>query len=102
MKCFIDLCSLLWNKTLVYYQIDEWHRSYVNSEPPLLSSNSTLLQKLQTGKIRLWQDVQNKTRTFLLSSDLSQFTIDEFLRILDVVSRLIEIGQQFCNRFDCL
>lgn len=48
--------------------------------------------------INQWQDVQNKTRTFLLSaSDLGHFSIDDFLHVLDLVDRLVDIGRQFCS-----
>ena len=92
IACLRDLCTSFWNVTLIYHQIHEWHSTHqvVNHLDPLD-------QKLMHGRIRLWQDIQKKTRTFLLSSDLWHFTIDEFLHVLDIVDRLMEVGRQFCD-----
>ena len=44
-------------------------------------------KKLETGRMRIWQDVQTKTRVFVLANDLSGFTIDNFLEFMDVIHK---------------
>lgn len=44
-------------------------------------------RKLQHGHHRVWSDVQSRIRTYILSSDLSYFSYDEFIVILDIVKR---------------
>ena len=75
--------------TITYHLIHQWHADGGSEKEQKLSNE--LEQKLLHGRSRLWQDVQNKVRTFLLSSDLWHFHIDEFLRVLDTVDRLVEV-----------
>ena len=44
-------------------------------------------QKLEYGRVRVWQDVQQKVRAYVLASDLSGLKLDEFIYVLDVVNR---------------
>ena len=46
-------------------------------------------QKLEHGRSRIWGDVQQKVRVYLLSTDLSYFKYDEFIQVLDIVNRYI-------------
>ena len=92
IACLRDLCTCFWNVTLIYHKIFQWHMDHQNG-----NELDSLQQKLVHGKMRLWQDIQKKTRMYLLSSDLWHFSIDEFLHVLDIVDRLMEVGQQFCN-----
>jgi hypothetical protein len=39
----------------------------------------------------VWQDVQTKVQQYVLASDLSQFTIENFLHFLDLLHRLIMV-----------
>ena len=53
--------------------------------------------KLENGLFRIWQDVQTKVKQFVLGSDLSQFSIDSFLHFLDLLHKLITVGQEFLS-----
>ena len=53
--------------------------------------------KLKQGLVRLWQDIQKKVKLFLCSSNCALFKYDEFILILDIVKRLIEICEEFCS-----
>eukprot|EP00794_Sanderia_malayensis_P003270 gene3270-3751_t len=53
--------------------------------------------KLEQGLSRIWQDIQHKVKTFVLSTDLAYFKYDDFIRVLDVISKLILIGEDFCG-----
>ena len=44
-------------------------------------------QKLEHGRMRLWQEIQLKVRTFLLAVDLSDFKFNEFIQVLNLVKR---------------
>ena len=44
-------------------------------------------QKLEHGLGRIWQDVQQKVKTYVLSTDLSYFKYDEFIQVLDIINR---------------
>ncbi|KAK2140314.1 hypothetical protein LSH36_1395g00066 [Paralvinella palmiformis] len=54
-------------------------------------------QKLDHGLGRIWADIEQKVKIYLLSTDLSHFKYDEFIHVLDVVNRLIQIGEEFCG-----
>ena len=49
----------------------------------------------------MWQEVQTKVKIFLQSIDLCQnfnnFSFDEFIKTLDMVDKLTDIGHQFCQ-----
>ena len=53
-------------------------------------------QKLEHGTVRIWQDVQQKVKIFLLASDLSSYKFDEFMQVLRIGNMLISVGSQFC------
>ena len=44
-------------------------------------------QKLEHGRVRIWQDVQQKVRTYILAVSLSTFKLEEFIQFLDIVNR---------------
>ena len=44
-------------------------------------------KKLEAGSIRIWQDVQTKVGLLVVGSDVSELTIDQFLKLLDVIHR---------------
>ena len=46
-------------------------------------------QKLQHGLTRVWSDVQQKVKVYMLSTDLSNFKYDEFIQVLDIVNRSV-------------
>ncbi|XP_071454406.1 syndetin [Hetaerina americana] len=62
-----------------------------------LFGNDYVMQKLNTGLTRIWNEVQSKICVFLLASDLSWYKFDDFLRVLDIIHRLIEVGEEFCG-----
>jgi len=48
---------------------------------------SYIQQKLDNGLLKIWLDIQQKVKTYLLSIDLSSFSYDCFIQVLDVVNR---------------
>ncbi|KAG8227262.1 hypothetical protein J437_LFUL003995, partial [Ladona fulva] len=62
-----------------------------------LFSNDYVMQKLEAGLTRIWNEVQSKICALLTAADLSWYKFDDFLQVLDLVHRLIEIGEEFCG-----
>lgn len=44
-------------------------------------------QKLEHGLGRIWGDVQQKVKVYILATDLSYFKYDEFIQVLDITNR---------------
>ncbi|XP_064115504.1 syndetin-like [Macrobrachium nipponense] len=108
LPCLLDLSRCMWNVLRSYKSIIAWHesdkRSLPRADTPEHCNDSEMenhcrytKQKLEHGLYRIWQDVQAKVRTFILASDLSHFKFDDFLRILDVINKLIDVGESFCG-----
>ena len=123
-RCLIALCDSFWCVVYSCHKTMEWHQlnkrpSFSNEmvledEEPCgrgewtaddefgLHHNMEMFDvqytrsKLKQGLVRLWQDVQKKVKLFLCSSNFALFKYDEFISILDIISRLIEIGEEFC------
>lgn len=105
--CLVNLCKALWEVMHSYYKIMEWHEKHDVEEQENESGAGVSLegpfnrryvrQKLEHGLVRIWQDVQHKVKTYLLASDLSGFKFNEFIHVLDLVNRLIRIGEEFCG-----
>ncbi|XP_047487381.1 syndetin-like [Penaeus chinensis] len=108
LPCLMDLSKSMWNVLKSYRSIILWHeenektsQEEANNESPdaeeAATSRRYTKQKLEHGLYRIWQDVQAKVRTFILASDLCHFKFDDFLRILDVINKLIDVGECFCG-----
>ncbi|XP_071532040.1 syndetin [Panulirus ornatus] len=108
LPCLLDLSKCMWNVLKSYRSIIRWHEndekvggesssSEVQEDTEAATTRRYTKQKLEHGLYRIWQDVQAKVRTFILASDLSHFKFDDFLRILDVISKLIDVGESFCG-----
>ncbi|XP_038653506.1 syndetin [Scyliorhinus canicula] len=110
IPCLSDLCKALWEVMLSYYRTMSWHEEHDNEEsaPPsdgrnVISSDdgnfdrSYVKKKLEHGLSRIWQDVQLKAKTYLLGTDLSNFKYDDFIFVLDIISRLMQVGEEFCG-----
>lgn len=107
LPCLLDLSKCMWNVLKSYRSIIKWHEnekvgkedscSEVQEDSEAATTRRYTKQKLEHGLYRIWQDVQAKVRTFILASDLSHFKFDDFLRILDVISKLIDVGESFCG-----
>jgi len=54
-------------------------------------------KKLDSGLGRIWQEVQTKVRILVQSSNLAQFSIEQFIRFLDTIHILLQVGKEFCG-----
>ncbi|XP_060052207.1 syndetin [Erinaceus europaeus] len=110
IPCLADLCKALWEVMLSYYRTMEWHEKHDNEDTTSTSEGSNMIgteetnfdrgyikKKLEHGLTRIWQDVQLKVKTYLLGTDLSIFKYDDFIFVLDIVSRLMQVGEEFCG-----
>ncbi|XP_067655152.1 syndetin-like [Haliotis asinina] len=107
--CLVDLCKSLWGVMKSYYKTMQWHESHDQdmatehtgetggSSVEATFNRRYVMQKLEYGRGRIWQDVQQKVKTFILGTDLSVFKLEEFIKVLDIINRMIEIGEEFCD-----
>lgn len=112
--CLTDLCKALWDIMANYYRILSFHKAEAIDEPVTETSeigptdvmdadidasfNKTfVIQKLEHGLGRIWQDVQQKVRTLVQNHDLSVYSFDDFIKILEIAEKMVEIGEEFCG-----
>ncbi|KAF5290040.1 hypothetical protein FQA39_LY14821 [Lamprigera yunnana] len=100
IPCLVDLCKSLFKIVLSYYQLRKWHLTFESpGAADDLEDNFNkqyIKQKLENGLLKVWHDVQSKISTLLLNSNLSLYKFDQFVQILSVVHRLMEVGEEFC------
>ena len=95
LPCLVDLCRALWNIMNSYRKLVDWHDQQRPDQveqddqelPKNLLERQYIERKLVSGKARIWQDVQTKTKDFVLGNDLSGLSIDVFLEFMDVIHR---------------
>eukprot|EP00057_Strongylocentrotus_purpuratus_P016470 XP_011670944.1 PREDICTED: coiled-coil domain-containing protein 132 isoform X1 [Strongylocentrotus purpuratus] len=112
IPCLVDLCKALWEVMKSYYQTLEWHDNQESTDQAATPESEEIQQasdveesfsrryirkKLEHGLARIWQDVQQKVKTYLQGTDLSSFKYDDFIYVLDLVNRLISVGEEFCG-----
>uniref|UniRef100_A0A8C4HFK2 VPS50 EARP/GARPII complex subunit n=1 Tax=Dicentrarchus labrax TaxID=13489 RepID=A0A8C4HFK2_DICLA len=110
IPCLTDLCKALWEVMLSYHRTMQWHEAHDKKETtPTPGSNmatesdesvvdrSYVKKKLEHGLTRIWQDVQLKVKAYILGTDMSNFKYDDFIVVLDVISRLMQVGEEFCG-----
>ncbi|KAM6959485.1 syndetin isoform 1-T1 [Aplochiton taeniatus] len=107
IPCLTDLCKALWEVMLSYQRTMHWHEEHDKEEvvpPPNDASvddseeavdRSYVKKKLEHGLTRIWQDVQLKVKAYILGTDMSNFKYDDFIVVLDVISRLMQVGEEF-------
>ncbi|XP_063308325.1 syndetin isoform X1 [Pelobates fuscus] len=110
IPCLTDLCKALWEVMLSYFRTMDWHEKHNQEETTSTSDSnnvsaveennfdrSYIKKKLEHGLTRIWQDVQLKVKTYLLGTDMSNFKYDDFIFVLDIISRLMQVGEEFCG-----
>lgn len=61
-----------------------------NSDTPE-PSQEFLLQKLESGSGRLWHEIQQKMKTFILENNMSHFKFEAFLQVLKMTNRYVDL-----------
>uniref|UniRef100_A0A673FIQ6 Syndetin-like n=1 Tax=Sinocyclocheilus rhinocerous TaxID=307959 RepID=A0A673FIQ6_9TELE len=111
IPCLTDLCKALWEVMLSYHLTMQWHDEHYKEEETTPGADDTsaegsdestvgrsyVKKKLEHGLTRIWQDVQLKVKAYLLGTDVSNFKYDDFIVVLDVISRLMQVGEEFCG-----
>ncbi|KAI5621830.1 syndetin isoform X1 [Silurus asotus] len=111
IPCLTDLCKALWEVMLSYYRTMQWHEEHDKEEVKDADTDGTSVEgseestvghsyvkkKLEHGLSRIWQDVQLKVKAYLLGTDMSNFKYDDFIVVLDIISRLMQVGEEFCG-----
>ncbi|KAM4630311.1 syndetin isoform 3-T3 [Polymixia lowei] len=109
IPCLTDLCKALWEVMLSYHRTMQWHEEQDKEEaaptPGEAAAESDeagvdrsyVKKKLEHGLTRIWQDVQLKVKAYILGTDMSNFKYDDFIVVLDVISRLMQVGEEFCG-----
>uniref|UniRef100_A0A3Q1IWG9 VPS50 EARP/GARPII complex subunit n=1 Tax=Anabas testudineus TaxID=64144 RepID=A0A3Q1IWG9_ANATE len=100
IPCLTDLCKALWEVMLSYYRTMQWHEEHDDTAAESDESvvdHSYVQKKLEHGLTRIWQDVQLKVKAYILGTDMSNFKYDDFIVVLDVISRLMQVGEEFCG-----
>uniref|UniRef100_A0A8C2ZJV6 VPS50 subunit of EARP/GARPII complex n=2 Tax=Cyclopterus lumpus TaxID=8103 RepID=A0A8C2ZJV6_CYCLU len=104
IPCLSDLCKALWEVMLSYHRTMQWHEEHDQHETtPTTESDESVVdrsyvkKKLEHGLTRIWQDVQLKVKAYILGTDMSNFKYDDFIVVLDVISRLMQVGEEFCG-----
>ena len=57
------------------------------TEADMTSDREYVGTKLEHGLGRVWGDVQNKVKVFILGCDLSHFNFDQFIQVLNIVHK---------------
>ncbi|XP_068603121.1 syndetin isoform X2 [Brachionichthys hirsutus] len=110
IPCLTDLCKALWEVMLSYHCTMQWHEEHDRNEASPTSDGaaatesdesvvdrSYVKKKLEHGLTRIWQDVQLKVKAYILGTDMSNFKYDDFIVVLDIISRLMQVGEEFCS-----
>ncbi|XP_056274549.1 syndetin isoform X2 [Pseudoliparis swirei] len=110
IPCLTDLCKALWEVMLSYHRTMQWHEEHDQHETTPTTDGaaaaesdqsvvdrSYVKKKLEHGLTRIWQDVQLKVKAYILGTDMSNFKYDDFIVVLDVISRLMQVGEEFCG-----
>lgn len=126
LQCLTDLCRALWDIMNNYYQILCFYNNDGKDRSTITLPDNEIefaKNKLSQGVLKIWSDVQHKIRTLVSSvqfvnnvdqnnslndsiaskentfdhnQDQLLFSFEEFIKILTVCERMIEIGEQFC------
>lgn len=99
ISCLIELCKSLFRIVLSYYQLVKYHNTQ-EQQPETIEDNlnvSYIKQKLDHNLIKIWDDIQRKVSSLLLNADLASYKFDQFLQILNIVHRLMQVGEEFCG-----
>ena len=82
LACLMDLCRSLCGIMRSYRLIYQWHEKQMQDE-----TQDFVLKKLSNGFQRIWQDVQTKVKTLVISgTPVRGINIDSFIKIIPAPS----------------
>ncbi|CAK9828590.1 Vps50 [Anthophora retusa] len=105
IACLTELCKSLWTILSSYYLVVNWHNTQENKikykadikDLEETFSKQYVKHKLENSMIRVWHDVEMKISIFLMNADLTYIKFEQFVQVLGIVNRLMEIGEEWCN-----
>ncbi|CAF0818466.1 unnamed protein product, partial [Didymodactylos carnosus] len=100
LLCLNELNMCMWQVIKSYRLLYLWHEDNPQTQSineSLEPSQVYIMQKLENGSVRLWNEIQQKIKIFLIEADITNFKFEQFIHILKVINRLMEIGEQFCR-----
>ncbi|CAG9862024.1 unnamed protein product [Phyllotreta striolata] len=98
IPCLVQLCKVLFKIVLSYHQLIRWHNEeneFDNQENS--ADHDASKQKLNHNLTKIWDDVQRKVSSLLSNGDLAQYKFEQFVQVLRVIHRLIQVGEEFCS-----
>lgn len=97
LNCLIDLCRCLLSILKSYYFIIKWHSSENEDQSAKNPNKQLLLQRLENGISKTYNDIENKIAIYLDGFDLRHLKFGEFIRTLDVADKISKVGNKFCK-----
>ncbi|XP_076168709.1 vacuolar protein sorting 50 [Ptiloglossa arizonensis] len=105
IACLTELCKSLWTILSSYYLVVNWHNTQENKvkfdhdvkDLEETFSKEYVKHKLGNSMIRIWHDVEMKISIFLMNADLTYIKFEQFVQVLGIVNRLMEIGEELCG-----
>lgn len=98
IPCLVQLCKILFKIVLSYHQLVKWHNADTEVDNQEKHADiSASKQKLNHNLTKIWDDVQRKVSSLLLNGDLARYKFEQFVQVLRVIHRLIQVGEEFCN-----
>lgn len=103
IPCLIELCKSLFRIVASYYQLVKYHNNAHEQSDVICTKIEDTLnkeyikQKLDHNLMKIWDDIQRKVSSLLLNADLASYKFDQFLQVLNVVHRLMQVGEEFCG-----
>ncbi|KAL6266883.1 hypothetical protein P5V15_003711 [Pogonomyrmex californicus] len=105
IACLTELCKSLWTILNSYHLIVNWHNTQedkIEGKSDVKDLEATLSKqyvkhKLENGIVRVWHDVEMKISVYLMNTDLTNTKFEQFVQILGIVNRLMEIGEELCG-----
>lgn len=94
--CLSALCHALFAIVLSYQRLARWHSQPQDAQPDDFVADH-VRRKLEGGLSRVWNDVQTRVCGLLATGELGCYRFEQFVQVLAVVHRLMEVGEEFCG-----
>lgn len=101
ITCLLKLCQSMWCILRSYNQVVQWHNrnQFVTSDCDFEQNinEQYIKQKLESGLGKLWHDIQSRVSILISNSKVTDFKFDDFLQVLGILHKLVQIGEEFCG-----
>ncbi|XP_043488884.1 syndetin [Polistes fuscatus] len=109
--CLIELCTSLWNILISYCRVICWHNVHESSKKnhseekdfEKIITNQYAKHKLDlSSMMRMWSEVEAEISMYLSNADLVYIKFEQYVHILGIVNRLMELGELSGYKFERL